>query len=263
MNIVTRLSIVAALSMACGSALLAGQATPPGQLHFTVNSATLLPTLQSAYATLAKADHDYHGHRVAAMKDIADAALVLGKDLTGDGKAAEPQALSDLQIRSVEMSLLGVGRGAPPGPKHDSIVSHINSAIEQLNLALATETDPKADAPPAGGGERKIPNAVGNNSVEIASLTRIYEILRVADHDYKGHRVLAMRAIARAAKILGAQLTGDGRVNEAQAASDAQLHQSQDLLEQVRASFAASDPKAVLADIDDAVKELTTALSIK
>jgi hypothetical protein len=240
--------------------LRAGPLPAPAQIHTTINSpATLLVALQTAYSTLRSADHDYHGHRIDAMKDIADAALLLGKDLTGDGKGGEPQKLSDLQIRSVQMSLLSVGRNAPSGAKHDPLVTLINSAIQQLHLALATETDPKAEPKPGA----KVEDSVGSNLLENAALARIYEILSVGDHDYKGHRVLAMRAIAKATKILGGHLAGDGKAGEPQTISDAQLRQSETLLGQVQASFAAHDPKSVLADLNDAVKELTTALSIK
>ena len=42
--------------------------------------------LVQAYATLEQADHDYKGHRVAAMKQIAAAARLVGVQVRGDGK---------------------------------------------------------------------------------------------------------------------------------------------------------------------------------
>jgi len=230
------------------------------------NPAALVATLQQAYVTLGEADHDYHGHRDAAMKDIAAAALLLGTDITGNGHGGETQALSDLQIRSVQMSLLGVGRSAPAGANHNQIVGHINGAIRQLSLALATESPQAGGASggtgggPAGGGPE---NVVANNTIEIASLERIYQILTMGNHDYKGHRVRAMRAIARACKILGGQIAGDGHTKENQSASDALLHQAQTLLEQVANSFASNDPKNVSKDLNEAVQQLSTALSVK
>ena len=49
--------------------------------------------LKAAYLTLSVADHDYKGHRVAAMKHIEAAAKVLGVKLQGDGKGHEKQAI--------------------------------------------------------------------------------------------------------------------------------------------------------------------------
>jgi len=240
--------------------------TPPAPtvIRTIPNPTQLIATLQEAYTTLSKGDHDYQGHRAAAMKDISDAAKLLGsKELTGDGKGSEPQTLSDLQLRSVQMSLLSVGRGAPAGTTHNGVVEHINGAIHQLTLALEAEANPKAPAPPPGTKPLPVPDSVGTNAVETASLARIYDILRVADHDYKGHRVTAMAAIARASRLLGGNLAGDGRGHEAQTVSDAQLHQAATLLGQVEKSFAASDPKSVLTDLTEAVNQLNIALSIK
>jgi len=51
--------------------------------------------LRQAYAILSTADHDYKGHRKAAMKQIEEAAKRLGVTLTGDGKAREAQQTSE------------------------------------------------------------------------------------------------------------------------------------------------------------------------
>jgi hypothetical protein len=260
MNTKSRLA-VAILALICFAAL----PTNAVAQNAPANPAALVATLQQAYVTLGEADHDYHGHRDAAMKDIAAAALLLGTDITGNGHGGETQALSDLQLRSVQMSLLSVGRAAPPGANHNQIVGHINGAIRQISMALASES-PQAGGPsggtggaPAGGPE----NVIANNTIEIASLERIYQILTMGNHDYKGHRVRAMRAIARATKALGGNISGDGHTKENQSASDALLHQAQTLLEQVANSFSTSDPKNVSKDLNEAVQQLSTALSIK
>ncbi len=228
-----------------------------------VEPATLLPTLQQAYVTLSSANHDYQGHRAPAMKEIAAAAALLGRDVTGDGRGREPQTLSDLQIRSVQMSLLTVGRSNPSGVRQTDLARHINAAVRELSLALIAETDPKAPKPAGKVEVVAVENAVTTNAVEVSSLQRIYEVLAQANHDYKGHRAAAMERIAKASKALGGPITGDGRGKENQATSDEQLQQAQTLLVQVRDSFTANDPKKVLNEMNGAVSELSTALSIK
>jgi len=165
------------------------------------------------------------------------------------------------------MSLLSVGREAPDGPNRKEIVDHINGAIKQLNDALDSDTPNAESSSPAAAkrkeGNVKSDDAVGSSSVEVASLERIYQILALANHDYRGHRIKAMNAIRRACRTLGGHISGDGKGKENQIASDKQLIQSLNLLQQIRDSFAASDPKSVLNDMNEAVMQLGTALSIK
>jgi hypothetical protein len=239
-------------------------AAPPKQAP--AQPQDLIKTLQQAHQTLMQADHDYHGKRDEATKEIADAVTLLGGDATaGDGKA-KPQPLSDLQIRSVQMSLLGVGRSAPDGSAQKDLVGHMNNAIQHLSDGLLLETDPNAANKPGIGKapteNAAVIDAVGTNIVEITSLERIYEILKFGNHDYNGHRVSAMKAIAKAVKTLGGAISGDGKVKENQTISDDQLRQAEFLLEQVRNSFA-DDQKKVNADLNSAVKELTAALAVK
>jgi hypothetical protein len=292
MNTKTRVSLgilaIICLSAARASAVFAAELDNPTAIPLqhpdTVNPQTLIPTLEKAYTTLASADHDYNGHRGAAMKDIATAAQLLGTDITGQGKGGEPQKLSDLQIRSVQMDLLGVGRNLPDGPDKKEIVRHINGAIRQLSVALDEESphpSPGAVQPGAEPGIVNQPGAVnvtpglgsanssavedpiGSNSLEISSLERIYEILQGANHDYQGHRAKAMHAIANAVRILGGDVSGGGKGGENQATSDEQLRQSETLLEQVRNSFTSNDPKKVSAALNRAVDDLTAALAVK
>ena len=260
MNTKTRLS-VGILALACLTAPFPAPlfaADPPARP--AADPAALIQTLDEAYGTLSTADHDYHDHRALAMKEIADAAKVLGGDLTGNGRGGEPQKLSDLQLRSVQMSLVGVGREAPKGqPKHHDIVLHINAAIREITAAI----DPESDASRHDTGDVQAVNAINSNTIEVSSLERIYEVLTQANHDYKGHRVKAMQAIQRACNVLGGHISGDGKAKEAQAASDADLHQSHKLLKQVLESFATNDPKSVTHDLTIAEDELRTALAIK
>jgi hypothetical protein len=209
---------------------------------------------------LSRADRDYHGHRAEAMKHIGQAAHEMGAEIFAASSGNEKQALSDLQLRHVQMTLLAVGRSVPVGPNQVDVVNHINGAINQIALALESESDAKPNAKAAGVVAN---DPIGGNSVEVGALEQIYVLLSRADHDYKGHRVKSMRAIARAFKVLGGHIAGDGKTKENQATSDTQLRQAGMLLEQVRNSFAANDPKSVLADLTEAVNELAIALSIK
>ena len=237
-----------------------------------INPATLVPPLEQAYETLSSADRDYGGHRVAAMKDIAVAVSLLGTTISGNGTGHEPQSLSNLQITSVQMSLQSVGRSVPAGQHHVEIVNRINSAINQLTLAMQAEST----HPPVAGKPTTAPSttqpigiAVGpaggpieDNGIEVAALDQVYQVLVPANHNYQGHRVAAMNAIKRAITALGGTISGDGGGRENQAVSDAQLQQAVYLLGQVRDSFAADDPKKVLNDLTAAVNQLTMALSI-
>jgi FAD/FMN-containing dehydrogenase len=104
---------------------------------------------------------------------------------------------------------------------------------------------------------------VGDNTIEIAALERIYEVVAAANHNYAGHRGAAMGAISRAARALGGSVEGQiGKGDENQALSDQQLRFGLTLLGQVRDSFAAEDPKNVLNDLRVAVNQLGAALSV-
>lgn len=98
---------------------------------------------------------------------------------------------------------------------------------------------------------------------ESDALKNAYATLSKADHDYKGHRRAAMNHIERACKLLGTPIKGDGKAGETQGISDDQLHAAQSILQGARAQAAANNQKQVLAQIDAALAELTTALSIK
>jgi len=95
------------------------------------------------------------------------------------------------------------------------------------------------------------------NSVVL--LNDAYATLAQAKHDYKGHRVEAMKQIELALGEMGEKINGRGRVHEPQAASDAQLRAAQGLLEQASAGLSAKAHKHVEA----AIKQISTALSIR
>jgi hypothetical protein len=90
--------------------------------------------LDQAYGLLARADHDYKGHRARAMHKIEEAAKALGSKLGGHGKGDEQQGTSDTQMKSAQ-SLLEQAVGGLTGKPHH----HIEEAIKQLNIALSVK----------------------------------------------------------------------------------------------------------------------------
>ncbi len=102
-------------------------------LSFTASlRAAPVDLLRQAYVTLAQADHDYKGHRAAAMKDIAAAARNLGVPLGGDEKDRVKQGVSDEDLR-VAQSLLQSAAGGLSGKP----LKHVLAAEKQLNIALS------------------------------------------------------------------------------------------------------------------------------
>ncbi len=106
---------------------------------------------------------------------------------------------------------------------------------------------------------------VGFNSRAVAGpapvdlLRQAYVTLAAADHDYKGHRVEAMKQIHAAARLLGLNLHGEGKGHEKQGVSDEQLRAAQALLQQASTSLSGKPLKHVQA----AEKQISVALSIR
>ena len=92
---------------------------PPGEL------------LREAYGRLEKADHDYKGHRKDAMKQIEEAAKLVGVKVRGDGRGHEKQGVSDEHVREAE-KLLQQARAGLSG----KALRHVNKALEHLSTAL-------------------------------------------------------------------------------------------------------------------------------
>ena len=90
-------------------------------------------------------------------------------------------------------------------------------------------------------------------------LRQAYVTLSMADHDYKGHRVEAMKQIEAAAKLLRADIRGDGRGHEKQGVSDEQLRIARGMLEQARAELGGK----ALKHVDRAIKQINIALKIR
>ena len=88
--------------------------------------------LVQAYTTLEVADHDYKGHRKAAMKQIEAAAAILGVSLKVDGKGHEKQVVSDTQLKTAQ-GLLEQARAGLSG----KALKHVDNAIKQISVALS------------------------------------------------------------------------------------------------------------------------------
>jgi hypothetical protein len=86
-----------------------------------------------------------------------------------------------------------------------------------------------------------------------------YATLAQADHDYKGHRVRAMKQIELAVQELGGKISGQGRGREPQATSDAQLRAAQVLLQQASSGLSGK----ALKHVNAAIVQINTALAIK
>ena len=94
---------------------------------------------------------------------------------------------------------------------------------------------------------------------EAGMLREAYGLLSVADHDYKGHRIKAMKEIEVAAKHLGISLRGDGKGHERQGTSDAQLRAAAALLQQAGGGLRGHG----LEHIKLACEQLNVALAIR
>jgi hypothetical protein len=89
--------------------------------------------LRNAYITLSYGNHDYHGHRYYAMREIEAAANMMKFDLRGDGPGVERQRVSDDQLRDAR-SMLEQARNELKGRPR----KHVDKAIREINKALKT-----------------------------------------------------------------------------------------------------------------------------
>jgi hypothetical protein len=141
------LSVTTIASIMGTASLLAIATTTPQTASAPVAQAGIFQTvgfsdsreageLHQAYRILATGDHDYKGHRAAAMKQVKAAADLLGLDLRGDDKDREKQVLSDDRLREARGYLVNV-LGASEVKDQKKISNHINAAIKQIDVALS------------------------------------------------------------------------------------------------------------------------------
>jgi hypothetical protein len=94
-------------------------------------------------ALLEKADHDYKGHRAAAVKEITAAIHDLAAHhhhhphaMPGKGGNNEPQALSDAQLREAREQLRTVHKQLAAAGAPGKAVTAVEKAIKELDRAL-------------------------------------------------------------------------------------------------------------------------------
>ena len=104
-----------------------------------------------------------------------------------------------------------------------------------------------------------VTRADAQSTGSVALLEQAYTTLAQADHDYKGHRVKAMKDIEKAVKELGGKISGDGKGREPQGASDDQLRKAKGLLQQAVPNLSGKPLKLV----NNAIKQIDEALAVK
>jgi hypothetical protein len=105
-------------------------------------NAQLVQQLTGIRTTLNAADHDYDGHRAAAVHQISHAIHLLhnGKNHPNPsqtfvgGAHTEPQAASDAQLRKSMTALQGLT--VPPGKHQAQVSAAITQAVADLQTAL-------------------------------------------------------------------------------------------------------------------------------
>jgi hypothetical protein len=128
--------------MAAGGAR--AQAKAPAAAVARAQAAALAPVIRELRATkvlLERADHDYKGHRAAAVKDIAVALRALGAHRHQGKKPAgnnEPQKLSDDQLRQavVRLGVVQSQLANLPGPGAAKAAVALQAAVKELETAL-------------------------------------------------------------------------------------------------------------------------------
>lgn len=88
-----------------------------------------------AYRLLKGADHDYDGHREAAMKELRIAGDKLGLTLEGDEIKGERQWKSDKRLAEARR-LLKDARDKLEGRDRDRAAASVEHAIKEINIAL-------------------------------------------------------------------------------------------------------------------------------
>jgi hypothetical protein len=91
--------------------------------------------LAHAYRLLKSADHDYDGHREAAMKEVQIAGDKLGLTLEGEGVERERQWKSDRRLTEARR-LLRDARDKLEEHDRDRVAASVEKAIKELDVAL-------------------------------------------------------------------------------------------------------------------------------
>jgi hypothetical protein len=128
------------------------------------------------------------------------------------------------------------------------------------NLRAVTPSTAQALSVSISGQNQFQPMAF-SDSAEAGMLRRAYYILATGDHDYKGHRVKAMRAVEAAGTLLGMDLRGDDKDHQPQFLSDDKLREARGLLTNVLGAAEVKDQKRITRRINEAIDQINLALS--
>jgi hypothetical protein len=251
---------------------------------------------------LARAQHDYEGHRVKAMHAVKAALGVLDdhvlkhgtpemKLMTTRGKAAiealekalriapkvqEPQQVSDTHLGQAGQQLHQVLR-ALVANNQNTVIPHVKTAINEVQLALKTRR-PQLVAGAAAVVQFHQADTLRKAFLELAG----------AKHDYDGHRVKAMYAVKAALGPLDEHVLKHGtpemklktkegqaavaaaekadrdtpKIKERQQVSDNLLLRARMRLLEVRPHLGRTKQNNVLPHMDTAVREIHVALKI-
>ena len=131
-----------------------------------------------------------------------------------------------------------------------------------LAARAATSVSPQALAGTAVS-QNEFTTIAFSDSKEADKLRRAYAILATGDHDYKGHRIKAMRAVEAAVKLLGMNLGGDLKDRTPQALSDDKLREAQGLISEVLTSAEVKDQDRIVKRLNEAVNQINDALATK
>jgi hypothetical protein len=94
-------------------------------------------------------------------------------------------------------------------------------------------------------------------------LAHAFVLLKLANHDYAGHRSEAMKEVQTAGDMLGLDLKGKGSEHERQLKSDELIAESSRLLRDAREKLEARDRDRVAAHVEHAIREVDMALKVK
>lgn len=94
-------------------------------------------------------------------------------------------------------------------------------------------------------------------------LAHAYILLKLANADYAGHRVKAMKELETAGKDLGLSLEGRGSEHERQLKSDEQVAEARRLLREARDKLEARDRDRAAAHLEKAIAEIDAALKVR
>lgn len=94
--------------------------------------------LAHAYRLMKGADHDYDGHREAAMKEVRAAGEKLGLALEGEGVKEESQWKSDKRMAEARR-LLKEARNKLEDRDREHAAAEVDAAVKEINMALKTK----------------------------------------------------------------------------------------------------------------------------